>query len=310
MDFWRTLLVLLRRWYIAVPAFVLTIGLAGAAYSTMPVQYQSSSVLVLTTPLTGGTEGTRGHPNPITNPLLSFDQSLSLTASIVIQQMNSLETIAQLGLAPGDTTSYQVTNGSTNPELLESGPFIFIQGTAPSPEAATAITTRVAALAAKVLAERQTELNAPESTHISVQTVAPATAGQVLAGSRKRAAAAAMALGIIASLASVYGYESMVTRRRGRGSRRHADGLTGPGVDPMGSGATATSILAARSTPSASTSSPRLVRPAAPPGEADGQLQPSGASRHGALGLLEVRDGPHPQHSQRRRLLLRRRSEK
>ena len=93
MDFWRTVLVLFRRWYITVPAFFLTLFVAGAAASAVPVQYESGAVLVLTTPLTGGTETTNPDaPTAYTNPLLSFDQSLALTASIVIQQMNSTET--------------------------------------------------------------------------------------------------------------------------------------------------------------------------------------------------------------------------
>ena len=137
MDFWRTVLVIFRRWYISVPAFFATLVLAGAAYSAVPVQYQSGSVLVLTTPLAGGTQATH-EPNPtaLTNPLLTFDRSLALTASIVIQQMNSSESAFALGVVPGGTTEYQVTNGSTNPELLETGPFLFVQGTGPTPEAA------------------------------------------------------------------------------------------------------------------------------------------------------------------------------
>ena len=44
MDFWRTVMVLFRRWYITVPAFFLTLGAApAAAYSVVPVQYQSGS---------------------------------------------------------------------------------------------------------------------------------------------------------------------------------------------------------------------------------------------------------------------------
>ena len=122
MDFWRTVLVLVRRWYITVPAFFVTLGMAGAAYSVVPVQYQSVSVLVLTTPLSGGTETAHSTtPNSLTNPLLNFDQSLALTASIVIQEMNSLETAKNLGVTPGGSVTYQVTNGSTNPELPRVG---------------------------------------------------------------------------------------------------------------------------------------------------------------------------------------------
>jgi hypothetical protein len=217
MDFWRTVLVLFRRWYITVPAFVATLGLAGAAYSVVPVQYQSVEVLVLTTPLSGGTESTQpNHPNPVTNPLMNFEQSLALTASIVIQQLNSSESARILGVTPGDTTSYLVNNGSTNPELLQTGPFIFVQGNGASPEAAQDIADRVSDLAVDVLAQRQTELNAPESTHINVEVVVPAVAGQPLTGSPMRAAAAAGALAGLASLVAVYGFESLMTHRRRR----------------------------------------------------------------------------------------------
>jgi hypothetical protein len=217
MDFWRTVMVLLRRWYITVPAFFVTLGIAGAAYSIVPVQYQSGSVLVLTTPLTGGTEATHAKsPNSLTNPLLNFDRSLALTASIVIQQMNSPETAVSLGITPGGTTSYQITNGSTNPELLESGPFLFVEGTGPSPGAAQDIAERASAMAADALDRRQSELNAPTSTHITIQVVVPPTTGQPLKGSPMRAAAAAGALAGLVSLIAVYGFESLMTHRRRR----------------------------------------------------------------------------------------------
>ncbi len=224
MDFWRTVVVLLRRWYITVPACLATLGLAVMAYSAVPHEYQSNSVLVLTTPLTGGTE--TSNPTSLTNPLLSFDHSLSLTAAIVIQQMSSLETAAVLGMTPGGTPSYQVTNGSSNPELLESGPFIFVQGIAASPDAAEDVTDRVVAMVAAVLAQRQTQLKAPDSTHIGIQTVVPTTPGQLLTGNPLRAAAAATALAGLASLAAVYGFESLMTYRRRR--RVTHDGATQP----------------------------------------------------------------------------------
>jgi len=133
MDFWGTVLVLFRRWYITVPAFLASLGLAAVAYSAVPAVYESNSVLVLTTPLGGGTKATDAkHPSSLTNPMLNFDRSLSLAAAIVIQQMNNSETATALGVAPGSTVGYEVTNGSTNPELLESGPFLFIHGSGPT----------------------------------------------------------------------------------------------------------------------------------------------------------------------------------
>lgn len=235
MDFWRTVVVLLRRWYIAIPAFFGALALAGLAYSAVPVTYQSSSILVLTTPLGGGTESPdAAMPNALTNPLMNFDRSLSLTASIVIQQMNTAETATALGLFPGDPVTYIATNGSTNPELLESGPLIFIQGTGPSPQAAQDITSKASEKAVEILAQRQAELKAPRATQITVQEVVPTTAGQRLRSNAKRAAAAAGALAVLASLAAVYGFESFATSRRRQRMAREAD--LGPDRDLRGSG--------------------------------------------------------------------------
>ena len=258
MDFWGTVVVLFRRWYITLPAFFLTLLAAGAALTAVPVQYESGSVLVLTTPLSGGTETDNPDaPTSLTNPLLGFDQSLSLTASIVIQQLNSSETARSLGLSAGDTTGYEVNNGTTNPELLQSGPLIFVRGTGPSPQAAQDITERVSALAATVLDERQEALNAPESTRIVVQVVVAPSAGQPLADSALRAAAAVGALAGVASLIAVYGFESLMVNRRRRRQERLDKELQlsalagGPAPDGSGGGAGAglgtVGVLARRS---------------------------------------------------------------
>ncbi|HEX5089021.1 MAG TPA: hypothetical protein VFV89_14535 [Nocardioides sp.] len=224
MDFWRTVMVLFRRWYITLPAFVATLAMAFAAGGAVPLQFSSVSVLVLTTPLSGGTESTQPatHPNPLTNPLLNFDQSLALTASIVIQQLNSTETAQSLGVEPGAPTTYEVNNGSTNPELLQSGPFVFVEGTGPTPEAAQQMAEDVSRKASEILAQRQRELNAPESTHIEIQEVVPPVAGRPLTGSPLRAAAAAGALAALASLVAVFGFESLMTYRRRRKAEKKA----------------------------------------------------------------------------------------
>ena len=217
MDFWRTILVLVRRWYVTLPAFWATLGLAAAAYATTPVQYESAAVAVLTSPLTGGTESTQPTgPVAVTNPLLNFAQGLALAGSILIQDLSSPETVDALGVTPGGTTSYRVDNGTSNPELLQSGPFVFITGSGTSAEDAQDVTRRVLTMAGSLMAERQRELGAPDSTHITVQTVVAPTYGRPLRGSALRAAAAAGALAGLISLVTVYGVESIATRRRRR----------------------------------------------------------------------------------------------
>jgi uncharacterized protein YciI len=283
MDFWRTVMVLFRRWYITLPAFVATLGMAFAAGRAVPLEFSSVSVLVLTTPLSGGTESTQPqtHPNPLTNPLLNFDQSLALTASIVIQQLNSTETAQSLGVEPGDPATYEVNNGSTNPELLQSGPFVYVEGKAPTPQEAQKMAEDVSRKAAEILAQRQTELNAPESTHIEIQEVVPPVLGRPLSGSPLRAAAAAGALAALASLVAVFGFESLVTHRR----RRKAEKKAAAGDDDPFS-LTALDL------------GPNTARPARPDPPRSRRLGVNGTPVHqvatGSVGVLEAEDRADP----------------
>jgi hypothetical protein len=214
MDFWRTVLVLVRRWYVALPVFVLSIGLAAMVYASIPTVYVSTSVLVLTTPTTGGSLPVDpNHPNGLTNPLLNFDRGLSTSASILIQALSSPEIAAQLGITEGSPTGFKVFNGSSNPELLTTGPFVFIEGQSSTPEAAQDIVVKVAARARAELANRQKEVEAPESTYITADEIVPRTTPEARKGSKARAAGAAAAVGFIAALSAALGTESFLDNR-------------------------------------------------------------------------------------------------
>lgn len=217
MDFWQTVLVAFRRWYIALPAFVLSLGLAAYVFVSVPKVYVSTSVLVLTQSLTGATQPSDPErPSGITNPLLNFEQGLSMSASIVIQALRTPETVAALDIEPGSDTMFTVGNGSTNPELLITGPFIFITGQSKSPAAAKDVVIRVAQRARLELLQRQENVEAPPSTHISMIEVVAPTTPQALGSSRSRSAAAALGLGLVGSLSAVFGVESFVVFRRRR----------------------------------------------------------------------------------------------
>jgi hypothetical protein len=222
MDFWQTVQVVFRRWYITFPAFLAALGVAGLVYGSVPTQYVSTSMLLLTVPTTGPTKeiGAKAKgPQAITNPLLYFDQGLNVSASILIQTLSTPETAASLGISPDGSTSYKVTNGSTNPELLMSGPFVLIEGTSSTPQQAHDIVRRVSALAPKELAKRQKKLDAPASTYISVNQVVPPTTPEARNTTKLRAAGAAGGLGVFAGLAAGFAFESVSTSKRHRRSR-------------------------------------------------------------------------------------------
>ncbi|NRQ32518.1 hypothetical protein HII36_11805 [Nonomuraea sp. NN258] len=221
MDFWGAVLVLFRRWYVTFPMFLLTLGGTYAVYTSVPTLYVSNAVLVLTMPTTGGTQPAEpGKRLPHTNPLLNFDWGLNMTATILIQALNTPDTTARLGVVPGGDVSYVVSNGNTNPETLATGPFVFIEGKGPTPQAAESVVRRVIGRADVELAERQRWLNAPVPTYISAHEMVRPTIAQAQRTSKLRAAAAAGLLGGMGSLGAAFATESVIQALRRRRRRR------------------------------------------------------------------------------------------
>lgn len=211
MDFWKTLGILLRRWYVAVPVFVVSLAIAGGVYATVPTQYESTGTIVLTSPTAGAT--TVLDPSKATgpgNPLLDFGGSLTITTQLLIQSLNSPSVGQQIAAGSGGG-SYQAGDG------LTGGPFVVIVGTAKSPALAQLTVSLALKHARTELASRQTSLKAPPSTFINTQDVVTPTPATAKIGGKVRAAGVALALGLIASLAAAFGIESvMVNRRRKR----------------------------------------------------------------------------------------------
>ncbi|WP_157440730.1 hypothetical protein [Actinokineospora inagensis] len=215
MDFFKTLLLLLKRWYVALPVFAVTVGAAGAVYVAMPLQYESTATIVLTSPSSGPTS-TTDKVNGQTNPLLAFDTSLTISASIVIQSINTPEVVKSLG-ADGPDNTFVLTGGG------DGGPFISVKADSSTESAARDLCVKVLDKVKQELTKRQQALNAPPSTFIGVDDVVPPTKPEPLRGGKLRAAGVALALGLIASLGAVYGIDTLQQRKRRRENPEDAD---------------------------------------------------------------------------------------
>ncbi|MDQ3402187.1 MAG: hypothetical protein M3548_02180 [Actinomycetota bacterium] len=207
MDFWKTLLVLLKRWYVTLPVFVVSVGAAGAVYASMPMHYESTGVIVLTSPSSGPTSNTAQLGDVQTNPLLAFESSLAISASIVIQSINTPEVVKEL---VGDKPDHVfVLSGGA-----EGGPFISVATESASEEGSRELVVQVLDRVKAELSKRQEELKAPASTFIGVDDVVPPTEPQPLVGGKLRAGGIALVLGLVASLTAVFAFESFKSRRR------------------------------------------------------------------------------------------------
>ncbi|MET7334804.1 hypothetical protein [Nonomuraea sp. NPDC005650] len=217
MDFWATASILFKRWYVTIPAFLLTIVGAFGVFAVAPKTFISSSALVLTLPVTGGSVPSDPRfPNPRTNPLVSFDQGLSMTSSILIQALNTPQAVAKVGAPIGGDVTLKITSGGTNPEMMPATPFIVITCEAPSAELAHGIVVKVTELAQQELRARQQQVNAPPTTYVSATVVVPPTQPDEKKGSRMRSAVVTGALAFFMSLFAAFAFESFVRHRRAR----------------------------------------------------------------------------------------------
>lgn len=224
MEFWITIVGLLRRRWVTIPAVLMALALGSVAYVATPKTYVSSTTMVLTTTEFGGTEsGDPAAPKDLTNPLLNFTDSLRTTSAILIQAMNGKAVAAQLGVHK--PTKLVVDDGRSNPELLGlDGPFLFILVRSTSPDETSTILAKAQVKMRETLSEWQNSLGAPRKTYVALVDVVPPDLPEI---DRSRA----IKLGLIAS---IFGFVLTVgivyfrERRKDRRPRADAEPDTAP----------------------------------------------------------------------------------
>ncbi|MEU4443462.1 hypothetical protein AB0K14_08270 [Actinosynnema sp. NPDC050801] len=226
MDFWGAVRTLRRRWYIALPAAITAVAVAVGVFLSIPTRYQSSGVMVFTSPSAGGSFSENISPEDAVrvNPLLSFDGSLTTTAQIISQILADPKTRKEsLGLDKDATENFTAAGGGMG------GPFLFVTADGSTPEAAERLVTTVMEFAAKELDKQQVALKAPESTFITSQVIVNPTTAEAQIGGKVRYAGAAFVLLMLLTTVATFGGDSVLNHlRRRRESREGKDGDAAP----------------------------------------------------------------------------------
>lgn len=219
MDFWGTVRVLRRRWYIALPAVLLTGILALFVYISVPTRYESSGVLVLTSPAAGGRYTANTKPEDVVrvNPLLQFDGSLTTTAQILTQVLGDPMTAEELA-GKGSTSVYTANTGPVG------GPLLFITTESDSAESAEGLVGKVLEKTVAELASQQKALNAPEQTFITAQILVKPTTASAKIGGKVRYVGAATVVLLLLTLASTFAADSIMLKAKRRKDKEAKDG--------------------------------------------------------------------------------------
>lgn len=207
MDFWLTVRALGRRWYLAVPTFLVVIAVALFIADHTTHQYESTGTIVLSEPDPGASGNDRSVTDGIANPLLAFADSLTTDASLLIQNLNS-PAAAQALAAQGGTATITASDG----KLV--GPFIVVTADDPDPGPVRNTVALAFQYASKELLQREQQLGAPPSQYIAVKTIVAPTEAVEQKGGKSRFLLAVTILALVATLTVVYGAETVSKRRR------------------------------------------------------------------------------------------------
>jgi len=208
VDFRQTITTLGRRWYVAIPVFVLVVGIIGLITVSTKHQYESTGTVVLREPSLAQSGGAKGGGPP--NPMLSFPDSLTTDAELLVQSLNSPSSAAAIAQLGGGNATFLASNGNLN------GPFIMV--TADSLTAAPAAKTVALAFkfAGDELAQREKALGAPPISYIVLDNVVPPTDPALKIGGKSRLALSALIMALAATLTVTFLADVYLRRRAGR----------------------------------------------------------------------------------------------
>jgi hypothetical protein len=209
VDLWSTVLVVVRRWYVSIPAFALSVGMIAAIIVSTPPYYVANGLMVLTAPLGGPMVSANPARNPTLNPLLDFDDGLNITATLLIQHLKSPARVQELTTtAEGD--GYTVDDGKID------GPFINVIATSRYRDNADSMVRRVIARARTELDDLEHLLRAPQATYITVGEAVTPTLPDGPTRGKSRAAGTILLLGTAGGLTITYLADAYLTRRTRR----------------------------------------------------------------------------------------------
>jgi capsular polysaccharide biosynthesis protein len=182
---------------------LLSLAIAGVAFSIVPQQYKSDGTAVLVQPKPPGLNSA--------NPLLTFDNSLSTTALIIVQALNSPEVANQL-VTPGEDTYTVKAAGSVAVADGQQEPFISVTAQSSDPARSADIVARVMDTAQQELVNRQNALKVPTRNAITLESVVNATPPKPILARPLAASAASFLLGIITTIMAARAWDWLVAR--------------------------------------------------------------------------------------------------
>jgi hypothetical protein len=226
MDLGTMLRVMLRRWYVTIPALIVAVALPAAAWTAIAAKYQTTSTISLLNSTAASSANQRTG-----NPFLAFDSSLTPVADLLARRLSSDQSAADLA-----------ARGVVDPAAAvlapnASGPFLTMTVTGKDQAKVMTELQTFDDYAISQLAAIQTSTTSslPVSSLIRAVVVVPPQKPTTSSKTKYEDVAGAGVVGMAVLFLSVFGTEAVVLRReRARMGlpRRRSDSV--PQAAPLG----------------------------------------------------------------------------
>ena len=201
MDLLDSLNILMKRWWLTLPIFFLTLVGVGAAVLALPWSYEAKATVVfLASPVQSKQAGG--------NPWLVFDGSLTVTAEVVGREMMDDRTVAAFK-AQGLTSTYLVGVAPNS-----TGPVLAVDVTGKDNANTAATLNAVMKMIPEKLAQIQADGGVTPSARIRLNVIGASPQPTLKATSKIRTLAIILFGGLVLMVAVPLFVESMSVRRQ------------------------------------------------------------------------------------------------
>jgi capsular polysaccharide biosynthesis protein len=207
MTLWSATRVLLVKWYVTMPGLLLSLIAAAITFSLMPPVYTSSGAAILVQSKQPGSN--------LANPLLSFESSLSTTAAILIQGLNSPAVAPGILLSAGDSYTVKSTGDGVTTGDPSVQPFIYVKTQSRTADASVVMVDRLLDMASQDLSDRQRDMHILPRNYVKLDYVVNAAPAKRVLSAQFAASQAVLWLGIIITIALVLLREKFLSGRHG-----------------------------------------------------------------------------------------------
>jgi len=214
MEFWTSVKVILRRWYVVVPCLIVTVAMGVYLVGQAKPSYKATGSVLLSTngqaPRPATTPSTLAGVNPYAN----MDQS---QLAFLVSQAAGSSTLQDAMTAAGSTASYSVV-------AIPGEPAMTVSTMAATPAEATSSYHKLVRLLNTQLQRRQLALGAPANALVGVQDWTTPSKALPQNAAKVKALIVVVVVGLLLTLALTFLVDAVMTNRVPWSRRRdHAD---------------------------------------------------------------------------------------